>query len=133
LDWYFILKLDKNKAMNLFELKSVGSWLDYDKGVVYPSLKKQRYFVRSYNSDTRLYDDVYLGKNLCLAEEKYDLLVRFFPKTSFQKITFTIADLDYPISLIDGEVSEEWYSKLSERDYDFINHFMPQLELDKKK
>lgn len=119
--------------MNLFELKSVGSWLDYDKGVVYPSLKKQRYFVRSYNSDTRLYDDVYLGKNLCLAEEKYDLLVRFFPKTSFQKITFTIADLDYPISLIDGEVSEEWYSKLSERDYDFINHFMPQLELDKKK
>ena len=119
--------------MNLVELKSVGSWVNLDKGVVYPSLKKQRYFVRSYNSDTRLYDDVYLGKNPCLAEEKYELLVRYFPKTSFQKITFTIADLDYPISLIDDEVSEEWYSKLSERDYDFINHFIPQLELAEKK
>jgi hypothetical protein len=41
--------------------------------------------------------------------------------------------LDYPISLIDDEVSEEWYSKLSEDDYELINEFIPYLKLSEKK
>ena len=33
----YITRNTKVKEMNLFELKSVGSWLDLDNGVVYPS------------------------------------------------------------------------------------------------
>jgi len=67
--------------MNLVELKSVGSWVDLDKGIVYPS---------------------YANGSV---------------------------DLDCPTSLKDDEVSEYWYSKLSNSDHEVINEFIPYLKL----
>ena len=71
--------------MKLHELKSVGSWLDLDNGVVYPSCANGS------------------------------------------------VDLGCPTSLKDDEVSEYWYSKLSNSDHEVINEFIPYLKLNKKK
>jgi len=119
--------------MKLHELKSVGSWIDLEEGVVYPSLKQNRYIVRFYSLIKDDYVEVMWTDNITEAEEKLKLLKNSSNPSYLQNIEFTIADVRYPTSLKDDEVSEEWYSKLSERDYDFINHFIPQLELNKKK
>jgi len=119
--------------MKLHELKSVGSWVDLERGNVYPSENHYRYIVRLYNDITGNYEDVHWGKYISDAEAKIKSLEGNEYPSYLQRIEFTIADLDYPISLIDDEVSEEWYSKLSERDYEFINEFIPYLKLDKKK
>ena len=64
---------NKDNNMNLIELKSVGSMLDKEKGVIYPLLSED-------------------GLNT-----KYDI--------------------DNPISLIEDEVSAEWWESLSDEDY----------------
>lgn len=119
--------------MKLHELKSVGSWIDLDMGVVYPSLKQDRYIVRWYNYIKGDYEEVYWGKSISDAEAKIDSLKGSGYPSYLQSIEFTIADVRYPTSLKDDEVSEEWYSKLSERDYELIRAFLPYLKLDKKK
>ena len=117
--------------MKLHELKSVGSWIDLDMGVVYPSLKQDRYIVRWYNYIKGDYEEVYWGKSISDAEAKIDSLKGSGYPSYLQSIEFTIADVRYPTSLKDDEVSEEWYSKLSERDYELIRAFLPYLKLNK--
>jgi len=118
--------------MKLHELKSVGSWIDLEGGVVFPSLKQDRYIVRWYSHIKGDYEEVYLGKSISDAEAKIDSLKGSGYPSYLQNIEFTIADVRYPTSLKDDEVSEEWYSKLSERDYEIIRTFLPYLKLSKK-
>ena len=118
--------------MKLHELKSVGSWIDLDMGVVYPSLKQDRYIVRWYNYIKGDYEEVYWGKSISDAEAKMDSLKGSGYPSYLQSIEFTIADVRYPTSLKDDEVSEEWYSKLNERDYEIIRAFLPYLKLNKR-
>ena len=119
--------------MKLHELKSVGSWIDLDKGVVFPSQKQNRYIVRWYNHIKGDYEDVYWGKSISDAEVKIESLKGSGTPSYLQRIEFTIADVRYATSLKDDEVSEEWYSKLSNSDHEVINEFIPYLKLNKKK
>ena len=119
--------------MKLHELKSVGSWVDLEGGNVYPSQNHYRYIVRLYNHIKGDYEDVYWSKYISDAEAKIKSLEGSEYPSYLQRIEFTLADVRYPTSLIDDDVSEEWYSKLSEDDYELIREFIPYLKLSEKK
>jgi len=118
--------------MKLHELKSVGSWIDLEWGNVFPSQKQNRYIVRWYNHIKGDWEDVYWGESISDAEAKIDSLKGSGYPSYLQNIEFTIADVRYPTSLKHDEVSEEWYSKLSENDYELIRECIPYLKLNKR-